>query len=54
MIHDLQGQAVDVVFLVALVHEAQAILATRKDWTARFVRQRRKVVDLTTFEEAPF
>lgn len=39
---------------VARREEAQAILATRKDWTARFVRQRRKVVDLTTFEEAPF
>ena len=34
--------------------EAQQILATRPDWTVRFFRVRRKVVDLTTFEEAPF
>ena len=39
---------------VARKEEAQAILATHADWTVKFVRTQRKVVDLTTFEEAPF
>jgi hypothetical protein len=39
---------------VARKEEARAILDTHTDWTVRFVRMERKVVDLTTFEEAPF
>ena len=39
---------------VSRKEEAQAILATHQDWTVKFIRTQRKVVDLTSFEDAPF
>jgi hypothetical protein len=39
---------------VSRKEEALGLLASHPDWTMKFVRRARKVVDLSQFEEAPF
>jgi hypothetical protein len=34
--------------------EAMGLLETHPDWTVKFVREPKKVVDLSIYEEAPF
>jgi hypothetical protein len=40
--------------IVHRLEEAQQIVQTRVDWTYKFFKKPKQVVDLSQFEEAPF